>query len=76
MQKVKKIMTKDEIEHLIHTAKKGELSKADQIIIAYELEYYRNAALRTENAIREMIKQAENRGEYTISGISDNDYRE
>lgn len=69
-------MTKDKIESLIRTAKEGNLTKAEQVILAYELEYYRNAALRTENAIREMIKQAENRGEYTISGISDNDYRE
>jgi hypothetical protein len=69
-------MTKDEIEHLIHTAKKGELSKADQIIIAYELEYYRNAALRTENAIRELVKEAEKRGDYAISVSSDNDYRD
>jgi hypothetical protein len=69
-------MTKDKIESLIRTAKEGNLTKAEQVILAYELEYYRNAALRTENAIRELVKDAERRGDYAISGISGNDYRE
>ncbi len=69
-------MSRDELDKLIAQAKKGQLSKPDQVILAYEIEYYRNAALRTENAIRELVKDAERRGDYAISGISDNDYRE
>jgi sulfur relay (sulfurtransferase) DsrC/TusE family protein len=71
-----KAVSRDELDKLIAQAKKGQLSKPDQVILAYEIEYYRNAALRTENAIRELVKDAERRGDYAISGISDNDYRE
>lgn len=52
-------MDANSIENLIQTGLAGELSENDQRVMAAELIYYRDAALRLERSIHDMVKDVE-----------------
>ena len=52
-------MSSEEIFALINKAKNGLLTKEDQIKMADELSFYRDAALRLEWAVHALVKEVE-----------------
>lgn len=52
-------MTAPELDELIHRARRAELTRPEQVLLAIELSNYREMALRMERAIHDLVKKIE-----------------